>query len=120
MKSVSCSMYIFVFLEYTNPFATPGGTADGIRILQEDEDVHGAAHGLHEQARLRGGARLRRAARSGADEMADPARHGGAQGQGARARSLESLPPRERAGGGADQSRVRAALRDHGALAHRA
>src|SRR3989442_12653795 len=87
----------------TTRTASQGAPADGIRILQEDEDVHGPAHGLHEQARLRGGARLRRAARSGADAMADPAHHGGAQGERARARSLESLPPRERPGGGADQ-----------------
>src|SRR4030095_8404475 len=92
----------------------------GIRVLEEDEDVHGAAARLHEQAHPAERAGLPRPAQLGPDALAGAADHGGTQGQGARARPLEPLPPRERAGRRPPQTRVRAALRGHGTLADRA
>ncbi len=53
------------------------------------------------------------------DALAGALHHGGAEGQGARARPVEPLPARERAGGRPDQPRVRPPVRDHGALSHR-
>ena len=97
-----------------------GRRRDGIRVLEADEGVHGAAHRLHEQARLSEREDVRGPAREPADALADAADHGGAQGQGEGARALEPLPAREPARRRAVQPRVRAPLRGHGPLAHRA
>src|SRR4029450_3477025 len=92
----------------------------GIRVLEEDEVVHGADAGLHEKAQPAERAGLPRPAQLGPDALAGAADHGGAQFQGARTRPLEPLPPRERAGRWPHQPRVRAALRGHGTFADRA
>src|SRR5256885_9896474 len=90
---------------YTTLFRSSPSSADtpsreaphGIRVLEENEDVRGAAHGLHEQGRLPEREGLPRPAQLGADALAGPPDHRGAEGAGARARPLEPLPPAERA-----------------------
>ena len=92
----------------------------GIRVLEAHAGVPGSADGLHGPPRLPERADVPRPARRGPDALAGAADHGGAEGQGPRARPLEPLPARERARGRPDQPRVRAALRGDGALPHRA
>src|SRR5215208_4191565 len=48
-----------------------------------------------------------------------PPDHGRAQGEGQSPRPVEPLSTRSRSGRGADQPRVRAAVRDHGPFPHR-
>src|SRR5262249_43637800 len=93
------------------PSTTPEGAVNGFRVLEEDEDVLGADHRLHEQVHLSERARLPRAARLRSDALADPAHHGAAEGAGPRARPLEPVPAREPPWRRPHQSRVRAALR---------
>src|SRR5262250_3563067 len=52
---------------------TPEGAVHGFRVLEEDEDVLGANHRLHEQVHLPERARLPRAARLRSDALADSA-----------------------------------------------
>src|SRR5713226_113828 len=56
----------------------PGEAPHGIRVLQEDQDVPGAARRLHEQVHLPERVGLQGAARHRADSLAGPADHGGA------------------------------------------
>src|SRR5262245_58305825 len=98
---------------------TPEGAVHGFRVLAEDEDVLGANHRLHEHVHVPQPARLSRAARCRSHALADPADHGRAQVESARARPVEPLPAREPPWCRPRQPRVRAALRADGPLAHR-
>src|SRR5262249_22641558 len=99
---------------------TPEGAVHGFRVLEEDQDVLGANHRIHDQVHLSQRARLPRAARRRSHALADPAHHGGAQGEGSRARPVEPVPAREPPRRRSHQPRVRAALRADGPLAPRA
>ena len=92
----------------------------GLRVLEAHAGVPGPAGGLHGPPRVPERADVPRPARRGPDALAGAADHGGAEGQGPRARPLEPLPARERARARPDQPRVRASLRGDGALPDRA
>src|SRR5215469_11699746 len=96
------------------------GNADGFRPVDQDRASPGPSSGLYGARDLSGRTYVRAADRRGAEPLADPADHGGAEKEGAGRRAVEPVPARVRAGRRTQQSRIRAALRDHGPLADRA
>src|SRR5713226_9882433 len=79
MKSVSCSMYIFVFLEYSNSIGGPPGRGERIRECVALNRHHPAArcnglqdrveHQLRAEAVLEGGRRALALARGGEEAL---------------------------------------------------
>ena len=89
---------------------------DASRHLRAREDAGGTAHSVHGRAHLSERSGRARADRRGRSLAADPDDRD-AEAAGARRRPLESLSARARIRRRSDEFRVRAALRNHGALA---
>src|SRR4051812_27264665 len=99
-----------------------GSRSYGLRPIRPDPEAAGTARGLHGRGGLSAGGGI---LRGGGGQPAEGQRLGAdsrdrdVEGEGAGAEPLEPVPARVRVRRGAFKSRVRAALRNHGALVPR-
>ncbi len=97
-----------------NRHGTLGSTRDGLRIFGPHEEAESRDRSVHGGLRLSERGDLLPAARRGRYALEAGADPGGIEGEGEGGRAVEPVPAGKRAWRRADQSRIRALVRDHG------